>query len=446
MLAMTVIPQIRLRTIFLLVTCAAVGFTADPHFLGALEPMIQALMAVGLAQQVRTLAACGSTQAPIANEIRFSRSFGIAWRTVVAITLVGGILYSMLVTRGFIPTSDRDEQLMTGPLHEGVIRLCMLVILCNSLVRWRPAPRGRRRIALYTKLLGIVGLAFLGVNLLSGTSVQFITHRGLSMIEARQPKHLHRPEVYISPAADGYLPHWLGLAAVVSLSAAILLTTWPLGPTLGASKYVRRILIFSIVMIVPTMYCWWWYAREFPRLSPDLAGAGFSLTRSDLACGLCAAITLIVASAYRIALTPLRVVVRPNMAEDIDCTSVHESLPTLMLLILFSANFAASAIVSLNAVPAQSVVRSVISFIMFSCNPLFLLPFAAMIAGLQLSWVRWRRRAETIPDVLFGISPPRFAISGLMIACILAAGVPVLRAFAFTAWIWPYDLLPIFRM
>ena len=63
------LPQIRLRTLFLLIACVAVGLATDPNPRGAVQPIILATMAVGLAQQIRTLVKWQSTQLPSACEI-----------------------------------------------------------------------------------------------------------------------------------------------------------------------------------------------------------------------------------------------------------------------------------------------------------------------------------------------------------------------------------------
>jgi hypothetical protein len=314
-------------------------------------------------------------------------------------------------------------------------------------VRWRPVPRHSSRSVFSSTLLWLAGLGLTGLVLLDSTITQFLVHRGLANIEARQPQHLHRQGVYVPLSADAYLPLWFGLGAAVSLFAALLITTFPHTFTLNARRSATRRFVFTILMFVPTAYCWWWYAREFPRLSPDVAGVGLALTRFDFACGVGVALALIAASAYRIALTPfIRVVVRPNMAEDIDRTALHESLPTLVLFALIGTSFIVSLVISLCTAPWQSAVRNVLTFVSTICYPPFLLPLAITIAGLQLSWIRWRWRNEIVPDVLVGVSPTRFVASSLMITWILAAGAPALRAFAFTAWIGPYDLLPLFRL
>jgi hypothetical protein len=440
-------PRIRLRTIFLLVSCVAVGLAADPDPLGALEPIIQAVMAVGLVQQIRTLVKWQPAQLPVVNEVRFSRWFAISWRAAIALTFVCVILYSMLVSHNFVSFPDRHDGLAIEPLHDGLIYVCMLVVICNSLVRWRPAPRNSGQSAFYSTLLWLAGLGLTGLVLLDATITQFLVHRGLANIEASQPQHLHRQGVYIPLSADAYLPLWFGLGAAVSLFAALLITISPHKLTLNKSRYSIRLLVFVILMIVPTAYCWWWYAYEFPRLSPDIAGVGLALTRFDLVCGIGVALALVAASSYRLAMTPsTKVIIRANMAEDIDRTAFHESLPTLVLFILIGVSFIVWLITSLYTAPWQSAVRNVITFVSTICYPPFLLPLAITIAGLQLCWIRWRSRSEIVPDVLIGLSPTRFVASSLMIAWILAAGVPALRAFAFTAWVGPYDLLPLFRL
>lgn len=440
-------PRIQLRTIFVLVSCAAVGLAADPNPKSALGPIIQAVMIIGLLQQIRTLVAWRSTQLPLASEIKFAWSFAIFWRIAVATTFAGFILYSMLLSRGFLSTLDRHELLLIEPLRDGVIYVLMLVVLCSSLARWRSAARESNRTALYSTLLWLGSLSIIGLVLLDATITQFLVHRALTGIEASQQPRFHRQGVYIPIAADAYLPLWFGLAAAISLLVGLLIMIWVHKSKLNMSRYAGGMLAFTTLMTVPTAYCWWWYAREFPRLSPDMAGVGLALTRFDFVCGIVVALTLIAGIAYRIAIMPTTsVIVCPNMADDIDRTSLHESVPALFLFALIGISFIVSVIVSLSTAPWASAVRNVITFISTICYPPFLLPLTIMVAGLQLCWLRWRRRNEVVPAVLIGLSRGRFFTSSLMIAWILAAGVPAMRAFAFTAWAGPYDLLWIFRL
>jgi len=55
--AMTIIPRIRLRTIFLLFFCAAVGLATYPDVFGALLPTAATAIVIGLLQQTRSLLA-----------------------------------------------------------------------------------------------------------------------------------------------------------------------------------------------------------------------------------------------------------------------------------------------------------------------------------------------------------------------------------------------------
>jgi len=441
-------PRIRLRTIFLLVACVAAGLAVDPTPSGAIEPIIIAIMAVGLAQQIRTLVKWQPTQAPAARELEFARLFAISWRAAVAILFAGYLLYAMLLRQRFLTFPERGELIFIEPLHDGLVSVCMLVVLCNSLIRWRANPEHSSKHSYYAPLLGVAGILIVLLVTLDGTLIQFLVHRAVADVEASQPPQLLREGVYIRPSADAYLPLWFGLGATLALIAAAVIAVNASRRTLSSKQHALLLLAFAAVMIIPTTYSWWYYTHEFSRLSPDMAGAGLALTRFDFACGVGVALVLVAAGAYRLAAIPsTTAVIRANIADDIGRMALHESLPTLFIFAVIGILFVGSLLYSLFFDPPwPSTPSSTFASLTAFGSPLVLLPLAMTVAGMQLCWVRWRKRKQVVPDTLVGLSPRRLLESSAMIAWILAAGVPALQALAFTVWLGPYDLLPLWGL
>src|SRR5262245_52602458 len=88
-------PQIRLRTIFLLFLCAAVGLATSADPLGALDPTIASAMVIGLLQQLRVLQRCAPSQAAV-DGFAFARQFAIAWRIALTGLLAILVVFELL--------------------------------------------------------------------------------------------------------------------------------------------------------------------------------------------------------------------------------------------------------------------------------------------------------------------------------------------------------------
>src|SRR5215207_301445 len=109
-------PQIRLRTIFLLFTCAAVGLTTSSKPLGAIRATIEVAIAIGLLQQAWQLCYWRTLERSTTSELSFARQFAIFWRIAVAITLGGCIVWRILLARQFIASRDLHNFLIIEPL------------------------------------------------------------------------------------------------------------------------------------------------------------------------------------------------------------------------------------------------------------------------------------------------------------------------------------------
>jgi hypothetical protein len=238
---------------------------------------------------------------------------------------------------------------------------------------------------------------------------------------------------------------WYGLGAVMCLIAAgIIAAHWHCRSTKGGwSK--SSWLVVLLLLAVSSLYCLWYYAREFYRLSPDLADSGLALTTIDLISGIALATILIAAGAYRIAVNrSIRATVRADIAHDIEQSAFHESVPGLLLLASIACYSIAIEVLQFVTYNSMLGTPTVARYVIMLIYPTSLLRIAIAVASLQLCWIRWRSRTQIVPDELFGLSARAFLQAFIMLTCIVAVGIPTVRGFAFTLWLGPYDLLSIF--
>jgi len=438
-------PRIRLRTLFLLFFCAAIGLSTYPNLLGALEPAVQTAIIVGLMQQIRRFVLWNPSELRAVTAFWFARLFAILWRAVVAITLAGCMLRTMLLARGVVTPSDRESILIIQPLSDGLPQLCMLIVVCNSLMRWRAQAFDAKQRPANVTLLWILGILMALTMLLEGTMIDFLVHRAVAGIEAAQPQQLHRPGVYIRLDSEGYKALWFGLGANICLIAAgTIAAHWPEHWSNRGWSITRWVAVL-LLLFIPGLYCYSYYGQELYRLSPDMAEAGLALTTTDLVAGIELAIIAIAAGAYRFGrIREMGIAMATDIGKDIEQKAFHESLPGLVLLAGNACYFLAIEVMEFVNYERIGGTPTLFRYVSMLCYPTSLLRIAIAVASLQFCYIRWRNRSRIIPEELTALSPKGFLEGGVMLACVVAIGIPTLRAFAFTLWLGPYNLLQIF--
>lgn len=438
-------PQIRLRTIFLLFFCAAVGLATYPDLLGALSPAIATAMGIGLVQQTRSLLAWQPDNVPNCDELTFARRFAIVWRIVLATTIAACLFVEMLLAKGLIEIPEREAILLIESFTLGILPFCMIIVLCNSMVRWRLAShantRHPARLVLFLLFATLIAL----IMLVEGTTVDFLVHRAIAGIEAAQPKRFQRTGVYPNLADEGYRSLWLAFGSILCLLAAGATTArLRARPNSGRGATWLKLLTVLLFLIPPSIFCYWYYSGEFHRLSPEMAGAGLALIWWDWLAGALVATILVTAAAYRIGKTESVIAtVDADLARDTDRHAFHESFPCLLLLAANAIYALAVLVIEMLQYDSFLGVPTVGRYISMFCYPTTLLTLATCVASLQLCWTRWKSRHQTVPWEIAGLSPLAFFQGWFVLALILVAAIPTLRGFAFILWLGPIDLLPL---
>src|SRR3972149_2099173 len=150
---------------------------------------------------------------------------------------------------------------------------------------------------------------------------------------------------------------------------------------------------------------------------------------------------LVTAGAYRLSNTvSTRAVISSDLAQDTYPTPFHESLPCLLMI-------AINAISMLIVYISQLVVTSQSGFgspslwqwTLIVCSESSLLMLAEAAVGLQLCWIRWQRRSETVAWELAGLSRSAFLRNRAALALIVIVGIPTVNAMAFLFWLGPFN-------
>jgi hypothetical protein len=436
---MTSAPQIRLRTIFVLFFCAAVGLTASKGPLDAIRRTVEITIAIGLLQQAWQMLHWRTLECRSA-ELSFARRFAIIWRIVVAATLVVCVIWQLLLTKQFVAPPDQNTLLTFYSLDVWQIsvlpQLCVLIALCNSLTRWRP-PRSKVSVtAIRTALWWVLGIALVLFVVVDGTAVEFLVHRAVHGIERAQK--FPRFGLYIRLSDEGYDAIWWGLAAVVGLIGAIALAIHPKDEQSWSRAKPFRWFLFLLLLVPSAAFCVWYHRYEFPRLSPDMAGAGLAISFLDALSGVFLAVVALTVGAYRLAVMPAPVAtICADLSLDLDRRAIHESLLVLFVMFLSACgavlSLASTFLVNEPALGGIPIGR-LLSYFLY---PMSLMAIATLVVTVQLCLARWKTRSHEVPWLLHALSLRRFGESWMMLALLAIVGAPALRAFGFLLWLGP---------
>ena len=441
------LPRIRLSTLLILVGCIAIGLATTRDLLGAIRPAIEAAMVVGLLQQTRELLQRHCKLAAPTAEARFAWKFAIAWRVLIA----AGVAFFLLIKlNGWtvpILFPHRSNPLLYEPATV-IGDLLPIVILANSVRRWRPTLSSTPRRRLGWLIFCAVALLVAIYNVVDSEATTYLVHQAVAGIEASITPRFQRPDVYSNLAREGYRSFWLSCLAAASVPiGAIFLVV--------ASRWkdsrIAKAMVggFFFCLAVQLLYCRWFYLKDYPRISPDIAGAGLAVEPSDWLSIVILLSIVITLAAYLITASDSdRTLVSNNLADGLDRRSLHETGPCLVAMNVAAAIELGMLITGI----VGEIISPTFANLQFNtwmktwlnCNllfsPLVLLACAFPLLSLQLSYVRWARRKEEVHWELPVIHPKQFALNWLAAAIAILIGAPTLAAFGFLFWLGPFNL------
>jgi hypothetical protein len=446
------IPKFRLGTIFLLFFCYAIGLTINRSALGAIEPTVAAMILIGLCQEIRQLWHWTPPARPPRASFKFARNFAILWRCVAAVLLFRRFAFE-LIGIALPDTHDITSDLLDLPSDFSLVSsnfppasfLCVLIVLCNSVERWRPkmlpgGTAGRR-----TRWVALLAIPLTVFVLLQANFTMYLVHVAIAGIEAAQPGRFRRPGVYITPLDENLLSFWLASLAVLCLliGAAVLL------------RFIRRrnfacaslwnLAVLPPLLTVPAIFSAWFFTSKFRQLSPDMFEGGFEAGHIDVltACALVVVVATIVA--HKLARSPD--FCDPPIADVVEHPEripFHQTPPALIVIGLHGLYYFVY-IIGDTVLRNMSMPMSLGSALIDTLSePLILLFLAQSIASMQLCWIRWKHRAQPVPWRLAAMSRPAWYEGFVATLLFLTIGIPTLHAFSFVCWLMPWDIRSLF--
>jgi hypothetical protein len=189
----------------------------------------------------------------------------------------------------------------------------------------------------------------------------------------------------------------------------------------------------------------WYFTVKFQQLSPDMFDGGFEAGRTDWLLGIALGVVMAVMVAHRIACS--RDFCDPPIADvekHPEAIPFHQT-PAILFLIGLSGLYGIfvldQSVFSIGSFLPTSLWYGLMSMLTY---PLALIMLTQAIASLQLCWIRWRYRAQTVPWRLAALSRPAYYEGFAATLLLLAIGVPTLHAFSFVCWLMPWNIRALF--
>jgi hypothetical protein len=456
---MQLLPQLRLHTLFLLFFCAAIGLTcatapSDPaDFVHTLFSMhvrqlnvhyallcaAAAAMVIGLSQQVRFLACSGPCE-PNDGPIAFAKSLAIAWRVLIAIGITTCLGMRILIARRLLKLPEGQNTWDFNVVPDAVLYVFTIVVLSDSIQRWKPK-RIETRLERENALAWIAVVILTLIVLPHSGFIVYLVNIATQGIEQSARLVFQRANVFPNQQLDHYRIFWRSLAAVVAVASATLLLASTLNRKLARGRLIALFSTCVVLLSASAAYVAWFYMEAYPRLAPDFTSVGFGSDWLDWVGGVILAALGITVGAYRSATNKeLEAVAIPTQGKANEA-AFHES--PLCLLFLFGAAIAYFV----------ETIHSMLDAPNYGANPgillilgeLLLWPSSCLLLALtllsiQLCWLRWKRRRETVVWKLKPILPGKFAWTWLAFALLVTVAIPTLTIYACTFWLGPWYL------
>lgn len=455
------LPQIRLRTLFVVFFCVAVGMTCatapepadDPSLSGigiyiprlnfhyALLTAAAMTMVVGLMQQVRSLVHSKTVAATKDNGLKFARKFAVSWRVAIAFTIFGCLLFHILILRKVIQPIDHEELFLVELVPGTLLEICVIVVLIDCVRRWQRAKSSEYR-ALIEPLAWFLGLAFALIVLPDSGLIVYLVHIATEGIEKAMPLRFHRPNVFPNQRLEHFQVFWMSFVAVMAVVVALYVLELVRTVRFTSKRLVGVAAIYAALVGGAGAYCIWFHRVEFPRLSPDMASVGLASNWLDWVVGGAIIAILTCAAAYRLAVrTGAKTADQLEISQLGDTPALHES--TLCFVALFAA-----ALIYLVETFRQywgqpgffgtpSFWEEIGTLLRYTQSYPML---AITVLSFQLCWIRWRSRRDTMMWELHSLDRRRFLVNWLALGALAAVALPTFSIYCFTFWMGPWYL------
>jgi hypothetical protein len=434
------IPKIRLRTIFLLFVCAAVGLATNFSLTAGLNAAVATAMVIGLLQQINYLRSATLVAASNDANIRFVIWFSIVWRAAIAGLMAICSVAQLLVAHGFLEIPVNTELLMLDGVWwiEVILQICITVVLSSSIRHFRSSehakPFTQWRPTIAWILSGILILAILPGR----TQITYLVHVATAGIEAYQPLALRRPATFPDHYSQHFRLFWLSLGACVSLMIAGMSLVQINHRANQQMSTICAWVGFCVSLLIVAGFCGYYFGVEYSLVSPDLASVNLIADGFDWFSATLLTLILVTVGAYRLTqLASTATIVIQYRGDRVEPV-LHESTGGLVLIAAMAfvplALIAWSFFQSSAPIPWEELLGYILR------NPNFYLAASVTLLSLHFLAIRWRTRNQFIAWQLANVHVGRFICNWFAVSALTLVGIPTLSAYSFVYWLGPWYL------
>jgi hypothetical protein len=346
----------------------------------------------------------------------------------------------LLVSRQVIQLPEPEDFLWHQIVPHPLWLLCIVIVLSNSLFRRQPTLDGGKKKPRWRLATAWLMGAFFALIILPDIGlIHFLVHIATHGIDAALPLQHRNASAFPDHQSENFRLFWLSVSSVAALvcSAAGFVAINRFESRRGI---MLAIGVYILCLLFATIFCTWYYAFEFFRVSPYLASAGSPATWLDWLGAFVLAVFVVSVGACRLAESPQSIVVAELNSRERGNVIIHETFASQLLLV-------AAAIVYI-----EEMLRPSLGFAAFGTSPfwelfryvfqdpIILLNVAICALSVKLAWSSWRLRDQSLAWKLASLDARKFFWNWLGLALLVFVGVPTISAYCFSFWLGPWYL------
>jgi len=461
---MIALPQIRLRTVFFVFLCAAVGLAigtspdeeADPAFtlfgwenaqlswhFALLSAATVAIIA-GLLKEIAFLRRSHALDGTRNRAQAFAVHFATYWRAAVCGLLIACLISALLLSGRLIELPETDTFFSYALFPYAVWVLCLIVVLSASAVRLRQ-PVAARKNSWRVAPVWIAGVLLAALVLPDVTLVHGLVHIATASIEGAQPAAHQRQSAFPDHRAERFQTFWLSTAATAAaLTGAASLLSRNRHRNRPWTQMLPRAVAFTLSLLIMAAFILWYYGREFQRISPDLASVSVASNPLEWAAGIVLASILVTAGAHRLSAANCSVdSIQLDLGNDDRSPFVYESLAVLFCSVSAVVIYVTATAYTFFNAPwglIWSPMRVAEILVGMMKEPGVILMMVVLLLSVQVGVARWRKQLERTSWRIDELEPRRFVWNWIALAVLTCLAIPTIAAFLFLFWLGPWYL------
>ena len=449
------LPQFTLGSLLLLTTAVAIGVVVsqqpalerDPWALPFEEvsPISQGLLSAGvvltIAELIRHSLLLGQQHDKVDFQLRLTLNSMTWLRLTMALSMAGLLLFRLLLNRGVVELLEHKYRIfLSFELWPDLLLLLLLILSMRLMLGSRKKLSRSVLLRLLSGLVVGLGVACVGCYVLTDLlGISFLVHLAIDGVEKSHAFLWQRPNVFPNHLAEGYQSFW---ASFWALCLVLLAVVSLLLSTNVKSRWLLAIVWSTFVVCVAMVasYVWWFATREFPRISPELAGAPSPLIWSDVLAGLILLFGLGTVCGFQLARQRSeqsskeisRSTVSGLMAIGAGAIALSTGYDWLRM---FEGNFPMVLMMSTQGNWLNDKITAVVQLILY---PEMMVPLAALLSSCTIIW-RFFKPLDSVEQLQL-VSVWHLVGYSLAVIVLLVVAVPCLAAFGFCYWLGPWVL------